>query len=297
MAQVKQERPVKDKLLAQIIALNEEDRKKVIKTRARRTKIRKEFVGHTLAVFNGQDYTRVHITPDMEGRTLAKVAPRITPTAQARFLSIPPRKMRQVADLVQGMPAEEALGILNFTPKVAAEHMARTLKSAVANKLSFEGTDRLNPEDLRIKQIMVSAGPTAKRVQFRSMGRVYRLRKRYCHLAIYLEVKSEAVEKIETRPETTKAKRARSAGKAGGKKAAGTSRKPAKKTAKKTTAKKTTAKKSTAKKTTAKKSTAKKTTTKAGTKKTTPKAADKTSTAAKKTTKADKSKADTKKKK
>lgn len=262
MAQDKQERPVKDKLLAQVIALNKADEKKVLKTRSRRTKIRKEFVGHTLAVFNGQDYTRVHITPEMEGRTLAKVAPKITPTAQARYLSIPPRKMRQVADLVQGLPAEQALGILNFTPKVAAHHIARTLKAAVANKLSLEGTDRMNPEDLHIKQVVVSAGPIAKRIRYRSMGRVYRIRKRYCHLAIYLSDEPQdgkTVRKVEA-PTAAKAGSAGKPKKAAAKK---TTKKPAKKTAAKKTTKKSTAKtgakKTAAKKTTAKKTTAKKT--------------------------------------
>ncbi len=276
MAQEKQERPVKDKLLAQIMALNEADEKKVLKTRSRRTKIRKEFVGHTLAVFNGQDYTRVHITPEMEGRTLAKVAPKITPTAQAKFLSIPPRKMRQVADLILGLPAEKALGILNFMPKIAAHHMARTLKSAVANKLSLEGTDRLNPEDLHVDQVLVSAGPIAKRIQYRSMGRVYRIRKRYCHLAIYLTEKAGKDQPVVTRAESAKT----------AKDAKGT------KTAAATKAKKTKG----AAKTTAKK-TAKKTTAKAGTKKpAAKKPAAKKPTAAKKTAKASKPKADTKKK-
>lgn len=271
MAQEKQERPVKDKLLAQIMALNEADDKKVLKTRARRTKIRKEFVGHTLAVFNGQDYTRVHITPEMEGRTLAKVAPRITPTAQAKFLSIPPRKMRQVAALIKGLPAEKALGILNFTPKIAAQHMAQTLKSAVANKLSLEGTDRLNPEDLHVHQIVVSAGPIAKRIRYRSMGRVYRIRKRYCHLAIYLSEKPGTVQPVAAKPETTKAagavkpKNARSAAKS----AAGKSTKKAAGKASKKTAARGGAKKKTA---------------------------TKKSTTAKKAVKADKPKADTKKK-
>jgi len=278
MAQEKQERPVKDKLLAQIMALNEADDKKVIKTRARRTKIRKEFVGHTLAVFNGQDYTRVHITADMEGRTLAKVAPRITPTAQAKFLSIPPRKMRQVANLILSLPVEKALGILNFTPKIAAEHMARTLKSAVANKLSFEGTDNLNPEDLRVKQVVVSAGPIAKRIRYRSMGRVYRIRKRYCHLAIYLDERPEAAKGGVTRAETSKTAK---------------TEKAAAKTKKTKSAAKPAAKKTTKKAT---KKTTKKTTAKPGAKKTATKTAAKTSTSAKKPAKASKPKADTKKK-
>ena len=72
-------------------------------------------------------------------------------SAQLRFLSIPPRKMRLVADIVKGLPVEKALGILNFTPKIAAHHLAKTLKSAAANALSKEGTDHLSAEDLMIK--------------------------------------------------------------------------------------------------------------------------------------------------
>ncbi len=187
MAQEAQDRPVTNKLLATVLALNEADEKKVIKTRNRRTKIKPEYVGHTFAVFNGQGYSNVHITSEMVGRQLGKVSPRHLPTATAKFLSIPPRKMRQVADLIKGQPVAKALNILNFTPKIAAHHMAQVLQAAVANKLSLEGTAALNPEDLRVSQICVDPGPTAKRIQFQSMGRVYRIRKRYCHLAIYLD--------------------------------------------------------------------------------------------------------------
>lgn len=108
-------------------------------------------------------------------------------TAQLRYLSIPPRKMRLVANTVKGLPVEKALGILNFTPRIAAHHLAKTVKSAAANALSKEGTDHLSPEALRIKNITVNAAPTAKRIRFRSMGRVFRYRKRFCHLIVELE--------------------------------------------------------------------------------------------------------------
>jgi len=95
--------------------------------------------------------------------------------------------MRLVADLVKGMPIEKALNILNFTPRIAAHHLAKTLKSAAANALSLEGTDQLRPEDLFVKNIMVDSAPTAKRIRFQSMGRIYRYRKRFCHLTVILE--------------------------------------------------------------------------------------------------------------
>ncbi|MFQ6008454.1 MAG: 50S ribosomal protein L22 [Candidatus Zixiibacteriota bacterium] len=114
-------------------------------------------------------------------------------TARLRYVSIPPRKMRLVANLVKGLPVESALNILNFTPKIAAQHIAKTLKSATANALSLEGTDHLKPENLVIKSITVDAAPTAKRVRFQSMGRVFRIRKRYCHLTVVLEGETDVV--------------------------------------------------------------------------------------------------------
>ncbi len=44
--------------------------------------------------------------------------------------------MRLVANLVKGMPIQKAMDTLNFTPRVAAGPIAKTLKSAAANALS-----------------------------------------------------------------------------------------------------------------------------------------------------------------
>jgi len=107
--------------------------------------------------------------------------------ARLRYVSIPPRKMRLVADMVKGMLVEKALDVLNFTPRIAAHHIAKTLKSATANALSQEGTTQLKPESLHVKTITVDSAPMAKRIQFQSMGRVFRIRKRHCHLTIILE--------------------------------------------------------------------------------------------------------------
>ena len=114
--------------------------------------------------------------------------------ARLKYVSIPPRKMRLVADMVKGMPVEKALDVLNFTPRIAAHHIAKTLKSATANALSQEGTTQLKPESLHVKTITVDCAPMAKRVQFQSMGRVFRIRKRHCHLTIVLEEIAEAAE-------------------------------------------------------------------------------------------------------
>ena len=166
-------------------------------------------------------------------------------SARLRFVSIPPRKMRLVGDMVKGLPVEEALNILNFTPRIAARHVAKTLKSAAANALSLEGTDHLRPEALVVKDITVDAAPAAKRIRFQSMGRVFRIKKRYCHLTIKLEGETDAPpprpgarakakdeEGAETKAKSTKKKTTKTA------KASGTKAKAKSTTKKKATAKK-----------------------------------------------------------
>ena len=115
-------------------------------------------------------------------------------TARLRYVSIPPRKMRLVGDMVKGMPVEKALNVLNFTSRIAARHIAKTVKSAAANALSIQGTDHLKPEDLVVTDVIVDAAPTAKRLRFQSMGRVFRIRKRFCHLTIHIEGEADIVQ-------------------------------------------------------------------------------------------------------
>jgi len=114
--------------------------------------------------------------------------------ARLKYLRMSPRKMRRVAQLVKGKPVEEALQILEYTPKRAAHHLAKTVKSAAANAISSVGTGKLQAEDLQITNIMVDSAPTAKRIQFRAMGRVYRIRKRFCHLTVEVEGEPEPEE-------------------------------------------------------------------------------------------------------
>lgn len=111
-------------------------------------------------------------------------------TARARFQRMSARKVRRVAELIKGAGVEEALNILDYTPKYAALLLAGTLKSAVANALNIEGTSKLKAEDLRIKDIFVDGGPTMKRIRPASMGRAYRIRKRSCHLTVVVENKT-----------------------------------------------------------------------------------------------------------
>ena len=59
-------------LLKKIRELNEQNKKKVIKTWSRRSTIFPEFVGHTIAVHDGRKHVPVYITEDMVGHKLGE---------------------------------------------------------------------------------------------------------------------------------------------------------------------------------------------------------------------------------
>jgi len=62
-------------LLKKIEQLNAGGEKKVIKTWSRRSTISPEFVGHTMAVHNGNKFIPVYITENMVGHKLGEFSP------------------------------------------------------------------------------------------------------------------------------------------------------------------------------------------------------------------------------
>ncbi|MBN2104282.1 30S ribosomal protein S19 [bacterium] len=66
---------IDEKLSGKIDQLNKSNQKKVIKTWARRSTIPPEFVGHTIAVHNGNKFIPVFITENMVGHKLGEFSP------------------------------------------------------------------------------------------------------------------------------------------------------------------------------------------------------------------------------
>ena len=66
---------VAEHLMKKIIRLNEKGEKKVIKTWSRSSMIMPEFVGHTIAVHNGNRFIPIYITENMVGHRLGEFAP------------------------------------------------------------------------------------------------------------------------------------------------------------------------------------------------------------------------------
>ena len=66
---------IDDKLLMKIYAMNTRNEKNVIKTWARSSTISPDFVGHTVAVHNGNKFIPVYITENMVGHKLGEFSP------------------------------------------------------------------------------------------------------------------------------------------------------------------------------------------------------------------------------
>lgn len=66
---------VEAKLLSRVQAMNESNEKKVVKTWSRASTIFPDFVGHTIAVYDGRKHVPVYVTEDMIGHKLGEFAP------------------------------------------------------------------------------------------------------------------------------------------------------------------------------------------------------------------------------
>jgi small subunit ribosomal protein S19 len=63
------------KLEKRVLDMNQSNKKQVIKTWSRRSMISPDFVGHTIAVHNGNKFIPVYITENMVGHKLGEFAP------------------------------------------------------------------------------------------------------------------------------------------------------------------------------------------------------------------------------
>jgi large subunit ribosomal protein L22 len=102
-------------------------------------------------------------------------------TAKLSYARISPQKCRLVADQVRGLPVEQALQILAFSPKKAAVLVKKVLESAIANAEHNDGADI---DELKVAKVFVDQGPTLKRMRARAKGRGTRILKRTSHITV-----------------------------------------------------------------------------------------------------------------
>ncbi len=111
--------------------------------------------------------------------------------ATARDVRQSARKVRLTIDLIRGQPLSDAYSILQFHQKRAAGVVSKLLRSAVANAVfkAEEHGERLDVDELYVKQAYVNEGPTLKRWRARAMGRASPIRKRTSHVTVVVDRK------------------------------------------------------------------------------------------------------------
>ncbi|WP_165021001.1 MULTISPECIES: 50S ribosomal protein L22 [unclassified Dysgonomonas] len=106
----------------------------------------------------------------------------------AKLNNVPtsPRKMRLVVDMIRGMEAFKALGVLKFSNKEAAARVEKLLRSAIAN---WEAKNERKAEggELYVSLINVDGGTMLKRMRPAPQGRGYRIRKRSNHVTLHVD--------------------------------------------------------------------------------------------------------------
>jgi large subunit ribosomal protein L22 len=180
------------------VAVEKNDRKPV-KTWSRRSMILPQMVGLTIAVHNGRQHVPVLVNEDMVGHKLGEFAAPVhiagmwltrkpsvkglemEVAAKLSGARISAQKARLVADQIRGKKVGEALNLLAFSSKKAAEIMKKVLESAVANAEHNEGAD---VDDLKVSTVFVNEGRSLKRIMPRAKGRADRIVKRSCHITV-----------------------------------------------------------------------------------------------------------------
>lgn len=103
--------------------------------------------------------------------------------ALTRYARMSPKKMREVANTIQGRKAPEAVEYLTLIPRKSAQLIAKTLKSAIANA---ENNNNLSADSLTVKLAIIELGPVLKRFKAGARGTAMPRRKKMSHIRIVL---------------------------------------------------------------------------------------------------------------
>ncbi len=114
--------------------------------------------------------------------------------ARARFVKVPPRKARYIADLIRGKTVNQALSLLMTVPRNASRIIEKTLDSAVANAIVKSEGQQLDVDELIVKNVVVDEGPTLMRWRPRARGRATKIRHRTSHIAVTVVNTDQAAE-------------------------------------------------------------------------------------------------------
>lgn len=112
--------------------------------------------------------------------------------AIAKGVRISPRKVSVVAALVRGRSVEDALTILDHTPRRSALAVRKVVASAKANADHNHG---YKPDSLQITQISVTAGPRLRRYRPISRGMAHPFERKTSHIKVVVDGEKRAPKK------------------------------------------------------------------------------------------------------
>jgi large subunit ribosomal protein L22 len=121
--------------------------------------------------------------------------------AHQKGVRISPRKVAVVAALVRGRSVDDALTILEYTPRRAAGPVSDAVKSAAANA---EHNHNFKPDSLEIVEISVTSGPRLKRFMPAARGRARRFQRKTSHIKVVVDGQQREARKSAKKSEDTK---------------------------------------------------------------------------------------------
>lgn len=119
--------------------------------------------------------------------------------AHQKGVRISPRKVAVVASLVRGRSVEDALTILDYTPRRAAGPVKEAVKSAAANA---QHNHNYKPGTLEITEISVTAGPRLKRWIPAARGRARRFQRKTSHIKVVVDGQKREIKKTANKSQT-----------------------------------------------------------------------------------------------
>ncbi len=98
------------------------------------------------------------------------------------------QKARLLADQSRGKGVEDALTILDLSPKRFAKPLAKLVRSALANAVEKNNRDHagMDVDNLIVGRILVDQGPSMWRIRARAQGRAAWIQRRTSHVEVVL---------------------------------------------------------------------------------------------------------------
>jgi large subunit ribosomal protein L22 len=103
--------------------------------------------------------------------------------AVTKYVRMSPEKAKRVVDMVRGKGVDEALSLLKFSTRAAADPVLKLIISAAANAEQNFGLSR---GALYVARISADEAPTLKRGRFGARGRFKPILKRASHITVVL---------------------------------------------------------------------------------------------------------------